>query len=78
MATDTNTKTTVYTPSDLAKTQAKPITDTSGAKPGTHTLQAGDDLWRVATDAGISLESLIELNELIGKKPKVGDVLKLA
>lgn len=48
------------------------------AAPATYTVQSGDNPWTIARNHGVSLEALLELNEIKDPKNlKVGDVLKL-
>ena len=43
----------------------------------TVTLKEGDKLWRVATDAGISLDTLVKINGLKNYSVNPGKVLQL-
>lgn len=86
---DTNSSSAASTPSSAASsskiaasmyasstTPAAPATKpTSAAK--TVTLKEGDKLWRVATDAGISLDTLVQINGLKDYSVKPGKVLQL-
>jgi len=80
-ASSTATKVSSYASSaasSAANSVTKPATiakATTDAK--TVTLKSGDQLWRVATDAGISLETLVELNGLKDFSVKPGKVLQL-
>ena len=48
----------------------------SGAK--THTVKAGEGLWRIARTYGLSLEQLKALNGLTSNVIRVGQVLKVS
>ena len=83
---DTNSSSAASTPSSAASSSkiatsmyassTTPATKpTSAAK--TVTLKEGDKLWRVATDAGISLDTLVQINGLKDYSVKPGKVLQL-
>lgn len=57
-------------------TPAAPATKPKGTAK-TVTLKEGDKLWRVATDAGISLDTLVQINGLKDYSVKPGKVLQL-
>lgn len=48
------------------------------AAPATYTVRSGDNPWTIARNHGVSLDALLELNEIKDPKSlKVGDILKL-
>lgn len=86
---DTNSSSAANTPSSAAPSSkiatSMYASSTTPAAPATEpkstvktvTLKEGDKLWRVATDAGISLDTLVQINGLKDYSVKPGKVLQL-
>ncbi|RDF86460.1 hypothetical protein DQM16_06530 [Levilactobacillus brevis] len=86
---DTNSSSAASTPSSAAPSSkiatSMYASSTTPAAPATEpkstvktvTLKEGDKLWRVATDAGISLDTLVNINGLKNYSVKPGKVLQL-
>ena len=48
------------------------------AQPLTYTVQAGDSLWKIASQHGVTVEYLKTINQLQTDNLQIGDVLKLS
>jgi len=57
-------------------TSAKTVSYSTGAS--THTVQAGDTLFRIAKNNGLTLSELKALNGLTSNNIRVGQVLKVS
>lgn len=73
-------ETTAETPAETTETTtAATTTDAVTGTPATHTVQAGENLYRIGLQYGISWVQLVELNGLANANMiKVGQVLKLS
>lgn len=78
--TEAATTGTPLAPKETTTTASTPTAQAAPAVPGTRVAQAGDNLSRIATDAGVSLNTLLDLNPEYKANPnalKIGAVIKL-
>lgn len=58
--------------------QATPVEETKTAASKEYVVQSGDNPWTIAKNHGVSLQALLEVNDIKDAKSlKIGDVLKL-
>ena len=69
-------KTTATTTTTTTTTSAKTVSYSTGAS--THTVKAGDTLFRIAKNNGLTLSELKALNGLTSNNIRVGQVLKVS